>query len=92
MTYKEYRSKEITKYWHCRKCNDEISLPFNHIDGNNKFLLELYRLFEAKSTENNIGEKFDNVSLNPTIFQTDLDENNCNSYTKYLIKNIVRKN
>ena len=79
MTSNGYRSKEITKYWHCRKCNDEIILPFNHIDGNTNFSS---RTFEAKSTENNIGEKFD-VSLDPTIFQADLDENNCNSYTEY---------
>ena len=83
LTCKEFKSKENVKYWHCKKCNEEISLPFNHINGNNKFMLELYRMFENKLTNINLGEKFENVSLDPTIFQTELDENNCNSYTKY---------
>ena len=46
-------------------------------------MLELYRMFENKLTNINLGEKFEKVSLDPTIFQTELDENNCNSYTKY---------
>ena len=83
LTCKEFKSKENVKYWHCKKCNEEIRLPFNHINGNNKFMLELYRMFENKPTNINLGKKFENVSLDPTIFRTELDENNCNSYTKY---------
>ena len=53
-TYKEFKSKENVKYWHCNKCNEEINLPFNHINGNNKFMLELYRMFENKLTNINL--------------------------------------
>ena len=83
LTCKELKSKEDVKYWHCKKCNEEINLPFNHIHGNNKFMLELYRMFEHKLTNINLGEKFENVSLDLIVFQTELDENNCISYTKY---------
>ena len=83
LTCKEFKSNENVKYWHCKKCNEEINLPFNHIHGNNKFMLELYRMFENKLTNIDLGEKFESVSLEPTIFQTELDENNCNSYIRY---------
>ena len=46
------------------------------IDGNKKFMPDLYKMFENKLTTCNIslGENFENVSLDPTIFQTELDE------------------
>ena len=56
---------------------------FNHTHGNNIFTLELHRMFENKLTNINLGEKFENVSLDPTFFLPELDENNCNSYTRY---------
>ena len=42
---KEYRSNDNT-YWHCKRCNDDIHLPFNHIINQNEYMLELYRVSE----------------------------------------------
>ena len=83
LSCKELKSRNFGKYWHCKLCNDEINLPFNHIEGNNKFKLELFRMFENKLHSDESLSKFDDMSLDPTIFQTDLNENNCNSFSRY---------
>ena len=36
-------------YWHCKRCNDDIHLPFNNVINENEYMLELYRFFEDQS-------------------------------------------
>ena len=84
LSWKELKFKDFGKYWHCKSCNEQIGLPFNHIEGNNKFKLELFRMFENNSLSDETFDIFGDMSLDPTIFQTDLiNENNCNSFTQY---------
>ena len=46
LSWKDVRSKNIGKFWHCNRCTEDIGLPFNHIKEDIKFKLELYRMFE----------------------------------------------
>jgi len=71
LTGKEFKQKSEHKFWHCRLCNDDISLPFNHIAEENKYLLELYRFFENEIIhiiEDRIKNRFEYRSFDPTIF------------------------
>lgn len=84
MTTKEFKRKESHQYWYCTLCCNNFELPFNHINDENEFCLQLYRFFENKSIlESSIKAKCDNLSLDPTLFQTDLDDGNTNNYTEY---------
>ena len=83
MSWKDVRSKNIGKFWHCNRCTEDIGLPFNHIKEDIKFKLELYRIFENTPPKDDIVNHLQNLQLDPTIFQTELDDNNCNSYTEY---------
>ena len=40
-------------------------------------------MFENKLHSDESLSKFDDMSLDPTIFQTDLNETNCNSFSRY---------
>ena len=80
LTNKEFKQKEFVQYWHCDSCNDTIGLPFNHIKDENKYLLELYRVFENKNVlEINTKVKYEHLSFDPTVFLTDFSETESNS-------------
>ena len=40
-------------------------------------------MFENTPPKDDIVNHLQNLQLDPTIFQTELDDNNCNSYTEY---------
>ena len=45
--------------------------------------MDLYRMFENKLHSDESLSKFDDMSLDPTIYQTHLNENKCNSFSRY---------
>ena len=84
LTNKEFNQKYYVQFWHCDSCNTEIGLPFNHIEDENKFLLEIYRVFENENTlEMNTKNKYEHLSFDPTLFLTDFSEKENNSDSPY---------
>ena len=68
VTSKEFRKKINTRFWHCSVCNDQLSLPFNHIVDDSEYLLVLYNMsfdHNLKSVNNIIVDRFKDLVYNP---------------------------
>ena len=61
LSWKDVRSKNIGKFWHCNRCTEDIGLPFNHIKEDIKFKLELYRMFENTPPKDDIVNHLQNL-------------------------------
>ena len=71
LSVKEYRSTDNI-YWHCKRCNDDIHLPFNHVINENEYMLELYRFFEDQSIiRDRMKPTFEDMKFDP------LDKKKC---------------
>ena len=85
LTAKEFRNKEYTKYWHCATCNENLTLPFNHITNECEFQLVLYRYFECGSPndDDHMTSHFENMKFNPLDNDDMFETNNCNNNSQY---------
>ena len=97
LTNKEFKNKLIHTFWHC-SCNDDFFfffffLPFNHIVDEDEYLLELYRFFDnvtLEEKERHIN-RFKNLTFDPNIFKTDLNESFCNNQSSYYTEELLNQ-
>ena len=85
LTNKEFKKKNVSMYWYCISCNDDINLTFNHIIDEREFLLGLYKMYEDNSVliEYSLNN-FEHLLFDPTELQYDIEEGNLNSFSSLL--------
>ena len=84
LTAKEFRSSEYSKYWHCASCNENLTIPFNHIINESEFQVTLFRYFDTGSLDNdNMKSHFENMKYNPFENEDVFEVNNYNNNSQY---------
>ena len=69
-----------------------VGLPFNHIYNENEYLLQLYLFFLNETVlEINVKQKYEHLSFDPTVFQTDSSDGDYNSDSPYYTESSINK-